>query len=150
LRTVFFPAMELAYAIPISLCLVWGGWLVSQGTVNLGQVTAVTLYAVQLVDPVDRLVSWLDEVQVGATALARILGVELVPPDREQGEQVPDDEHVEVQDVRFAYREGRDVLHGIDLDLRPGERLAVVGPSGPASPRLADCSRGCTRRGPAR
>src|SRR3954469_9038307 len=130
LRTVFFPAMELAYAIPISLCLVWGGWLVSQGTVTLGQVTAVTLYAVQLVDPVDRLVSWLDEVQVGATALARILGVELVPPDREQGERVPDDEHVEVQDVRFAYREGRDVLHGVDLDLRPGERLAVVGPSG--------------------
>ena len=130
LRTVFFPAMELAYAIPISLCLVWGGWLVSEGSANLGQVTAVTLYAVQLVDPVDRLVSWLDEVQVGATSLARILGVELVPPDREQGEQVPDDEHVEVQDVRFAYREGRDVLHGIDLDLRPGERLAVVGPSG--------------------
>ena len=31
LRTVFFPAMELAYAIPISLCLVWGGWLVSAG-----------------------------------------------------------------------------------------------------------------------
>ena len=130
LRTVFFPAMELAYAIPISLCLIWGGWLVSQGSVTLGQVTAVTLYAVQLVDPVDRLVSWLDEVQVGATALSRILGVELVPPDREQGEEVPDDEHVEVQDVRFAYREGRDVLHGIDLDLRPGERLAVVGPSG--------------------
>jgi ABC-type multidrug transport system fused ATPase/permease subunit len=130
LRTVFFPAMELAYAIPISLCLIWGGWLVSNGSATLGQVTAVTLYAVQLVDPVDRLVSWLDEVQVGATALARILGVELVPPDREQGDGVPDDEHVEVQDVRFAYREGRDVLHGVDLDLRPGERVAVVGPSG--------------------
>jgi ABC-type multidrug transport system fused ATPase/permease subunit len=32
--------------------------------------------------------------------------------------------------VRFAYRGTRDVLHGLDLDLRPGERLAVVGPSG--------------------
>ena len=32
--------------------------------------------------------------------------------------------------LRYAYREGHDVLHGIDLDLRPGERLAVVGPSG--------------------
>jgi ABC-type multidrug transport system fused ATPase/permease subunit len=130
LRTFFFPTMELAYAIPISLCLLWGGWLVSRGSVNLAQVTAVTLYAVQLVDPVDRLVSWLDEVQVGATALARILGVELVPPDREEGEEVPADEHVEVHDVRFAYREGRDVLHGVDLDLLPGERVAVVGPSG--------------------
>ena len=130
LRTLFFPTMELAYAIPISLSLIWGGWLVSQGSATLGQVTAVTLYAVQIVDPVDRLVSWLDEVQVGATALARILGVELVPPDRQQGTDVPDDEHVEVHDVRFAYRRDRDVLHGVDLDLRPGERLAVVGPSG--------------------
>jgi ABC-type multidrug transport system fused ATPase/permease subunit len=34
------------------------------------------------------------------------------------------------RDVRFAYVEGRDVLHGIDLDLEPGERVAVVGPSG--------------------
>ena len=130
LRTFFFPSMELAYAIPISVALLWGAWLVSDGRATLGQVTAVTLYAVQIVDPIDRLVSWLDEVQVGATSLARILGVELVPPDRVAGEAVPDDEHVEVHDVRFAYRGDHDVLHGMDLDLRPGERLAVVGPSG--------------------
>ena len=130
LRTFFFPTMELAYAIPVTLSLVWGGWLVAQGSATLGQVTAVTLYAVQVVDPVDRLVSWLDEVQVGATALARILGVEQVPDDRTASDATPADEHLEVHDVRFAYRDDRDVLHGIDLDLRPGERLAVVGPSG--------------------
>jgi ABC-type multidrug transport system fused ATPase/permease subunit len=130
IRTFWFPTMELAYAIPVTLSLVWGGWLVSHGQANLGQVTAITLYAVMIVDPVDRLISWLDEVQVGATALSRILGVELVPPDRVEGDAVPGDEHVRVEDVRFAYRDDRDVLHGIDLDLRPGERLAVVGPSG--------------------
>ncbi|MGH8894000.1 MAG: ABC transporter ATP-binding protein [Actinomycetes bacterium] len=129
LRTIWFPTMELAYAVPVSVSLVWGGWLVAQGHATLGQVTAVTLYAVQVVDPVDRLISWLDEVQVGATALARIIGVELVPDDRVQGDAVPGDERVVVRDVRFAYRD-RDVLHGMDLDLRPGERLAVVGPSG--------------------
>ncbi len=130
LRTFFFPTMELAYAIPVTLSLLWGGWLVSQGNATLAEVTTITLYAVQMVDPVDRLVSWLDEVQVGATALSRILGVELVPDDRVEGDAVPVDEHVRVDDVRFAYRGDRDVLHGIDLDLRPGERLAVVGPSG--------------------
>ena len=129
LRTIWFPTMELAYALPVTLSLVWGGWLVSQDRASLAQVTAVTLYAVQVVDPVDRMISWLDEVQVGATALARILGVDLVPDDRVEGDAVPQDEHVVVEDVRFAYRD-RDVLHGIDLDLRPGERLAVVGPSG--------------------
>jgi ABC-type multidrug transport system fused ATPase/permease subunit len=130
LRTLWFPTMEIAYAVPVTLSLLWGGWLVAGGHTSLAAVTAVTLYAVQIVDPVDRLISWLDEVQVGATALARILGVELVPDDRTATDERPADEHVRVEDVRFAYREGRDVLHGIDLDVRPGERLAVVGPSG--------------------
>jgi ABC-type multidrug transport system fused ATPase/permease subunit len=104
--------------------------LVAGGHATLGTVTAVTLYTVQIVDPVDRLISWLDEVQVGATALARILGVQLVPDDRVAGEQVPAGERLVAEDVRFAYRPGRDVLHGVDVDLVPGERLAVVGPSG--------------------
>ena len=129
LRTLWFPTMELAYAVPVTLAIVWGGWLVSGGQATLAQVTAVTLYAVQVVDPLDRLISWLDEVQVGATALSRIIGVELVPADRVEGAERPEDEHVRVRDVRFAYRD-HDVLHGIDLDLVPGERLAVVGPSG--------------------
>ena len=130
LRTFWFPTMEIAYAVPVTLSLLWGGWLVAGGHASLAAVTAVTLYAVQVVDPVDRLISWLDEVQVGATALARILGVELVPDDRAATGDRPADEHVRVEDVRFAYRDDRDVLHGIDLDVRPGERLAVVGPSG--------------------
>ena len=130
LRTVWFPTMELAYALPVASSLLWGGWLVAGGHASLAQVTAVTLYTVQIVDPVDRLISWLDEVQVGATALSRILGVGLVPDDRTASDAVPADEQVEADDVRFAYRSGRDVLHGVDLRLQPGERLAVVGPSG--------------------
>jgi ABC-type multidrug transport system fused ATPase/permease subunit len=130
LRTWWFPTMEMAYALPVAASLAWGGWLVAGGHATLGTVTAVTLYTVQIVDPVDRLISWLDEVQVGATALARILGVQLVPDDRVAGEEVPAGERLVAEDVRFAYRPGRDVLHGIDVDLVPGERLAVVGPSG--------------------
>ncbi|HSR26207.1 MAG TPA: ABC transporter ATP-binding protein, partial [Candidatus Eisenbacteria bacterium] len=130
LRTVWFPTMELAYALPVATSLLWGGWLVAGGHASLAQVTAVTLYAVQIVDPVDRLISWLDEVQVGTTALSRILGVGMVPDDRTASDAVPADERVAAQDVRFAYRAERDVLHGVDLHLRPGERLAVVGPSG--------------------
>ena len=51
-------------------------------------------YSVQIVDPVDRLISWLDEVQVGAVALQRVLGVELVPDDRVEGDEKPRDEHM--------------------------------------------------------
>ncbi len=130
LRTWWFPTMEMAYALPVAAALAWGTWLVINGHADLGAVTTVTLYSVQIVDPVDRLISWLDEVQVGAVALQRVLGVELVPDDRVAGDEQPRDEHVVAEEVRFAYREGRDVLHGIGVDLVPGERLAVVGPSG--------------------
>ena len=68
LRTVFFPSMELSYLIPTVLTLLAGGWLYAQGTVSLGEVTAATLYVQMLIDPVDRIVSILDELQMGAAS----------------------------------------------------------------------------------
>jgi ABC-type multidrug transport system fused ATPase/permease subunit len=130
LRTVWFPAAELAYFLPVVATLAWGGWLAAQDVVTAGQVTTVVLYMVQIVDPVDRLVSWLDEIQIGATSLARLVGIAHVPPDRQETGERPVDDQVRATDVRYSYREGHDVLHGIDLDLRPAERLAIVGPSG--------------------
>ncbi|MGE5689867.1 MAG: ABC transporter ATP-binding protein [Pseudomonadota bacterium] len=130
LRTVWFPTAEFAYVVPVAAALAWGGWLVANGHATIGEITAVTLYVAQLADPVDRLVSWLDEIQVGATSFARLVGIAAVPPDRTPTEERPDGDRVRADDVRYAYVPGRDVLHGIDLDLEPGERVAVVGPSG--------------------
>ena len=130
LRTVWFPTAELAYILPVVAGLLWGGWLVSAGHASIGEVTAVVLYAQQLVDPVDRLISWLDEIQVGAASFARLVGIAGVPPDRSVSGEQPAGVDLHARDVRYAYVDGRDVLHGIDLDLRPGERVAVVGPSG--------------------
>ncbi|MGZ4457699.1 MAG: ABC transporter ATP-binding protein, partial [Nocardioidaceae bacterium] len=130
LRTVWFPTVEIAYVVPVVVTLFLGGLLYMHGRVTLGQVTAVTLYVQQLIDPVDSLISWLDEVQVGSTSLARLIGVAHVPSDRTATGAAPDDEHLVARDVRYAYTPGRDVLHGVSLDLQPGERLAVVGPSG--------------------
>jgi ABC-type multidrug transport system fused ATPase/permease subunit len=130
LRTIWFPTVEFAYVLPIAATLAWGGWLVYSGRASVGAVTAVSLYVLQLVDPVDRLISWLDEVQVGATSFARLVGVTKVPDDRSATGEEPEGDRLRAEDVRYAYRTGRDVLHGIDLDLQPGERVAVVGPSG--------------------
>ena len=130
LRTVFFPSVEVAYLIPTVATLLFGGWLYTQGSVSLGDVTAATLYVQMLIDPVDRIVSILDELQVGAASLARLLGVAHVPDDRTVSGRVPDGDRIEAEDVRFAYVEGRDVLHGVDLDVGVGERIAMVGPSG--------------------
>jgi len=130
LRTIWFPTVEFAYVLPVAATLAWGGWLVLSDRASIGAVTAVALYVQQLADPVDRLISWLDEIQIGATSFARLVGVSKVPDDRSPTGEEPEHDNVRARDVRYAYAAGRDVLHGIDLDLRPGERVAVVGPSG--------------------
>ena len=61
LRTVWFPSTESAYVVPVVASLLVGGLLALHGHASLAQVTAVTLYFQQLVDPVDRLLGWLDE-----------------------------------------------------------------------------------------
>lgn len=130
LRSVLFPAADLAFWLPVAAVLLWGGWLASNDVVTPGAVAAVALFAVRLIDPVDLLIMWTDEIQVGAASLARIIGVQDVAPDREATDAVPTNEDILVSNVTYAYRPGQDVLHGIDLSLRRGERLAVVGPSG--------------------
>jgi len=130
LRTVFFPNMEIAYLVPTVLTLLFGGYLYTQGQVSLADVTTATLYVQMLIDPVDRIVSILDELQMGAASLARLLGVAQVPDDREVSGVTPTHEKIEAEDVRFSYVDGRDVLHGVSLDVGVGERIAMVGPSG--------------------
>jgi len=68
--------------------------------------------------------------QSGVSSTSRLLGIATVPPDRTATDEQPHDEHLVARDVTFAYRGDRDVLHDVSLDLRPGERLAMVGPSG--------------------
>ena len=122
--------MEIAYLIPTVATLLFGGWLYIQGEVSIGAVTTATLYVQMLIDPVDRIVSILDELQLGAASLARLLGVGQVPDDRVVTGREPDGEHLDARDVRFSYVDGRDVLHGVDLSVAVGERIAMVGPSG--------------------
>jgi ABC-type multidrug transport system fused ATPase/permease subunit len=130
LRSRWFPSIEAGYVVPVVACLAVGGLLALHGRATIAQVTTITLYMQQLVDPLDRLLSWLDELQIGSSSLARLIGVRSVPADRTPSGEVPDGEQLRADDVRFAYRPGHDVLHGINLQVRPGERLAMVGPSG--------------------
>ncbi|MFZ2502569.1 MAG: ABC transporter ATP-binding protein [Nocardioides sp.] len=130
LRTLFFPSMEIAYLLPTVGTLLLGGWLYADGRVTLGAVTAATLYVQMLIDPVDRLVGILDELQMGAASLARLLGVAHVPDDRSVSGRQPAGEKLDAHDVHFSYLPGREVLHGVDLDVAVGERVAMVGPSG--------------------
>lgn len=130
LRTILFPAVDLAFVLAPVAVLVWGGYLASNDYVTLGTVTTIVLYTYQVTGPVWELIFWVDEIQVAATSLARIVGVQLVETDRVERPAQPADEDIAARGLRYAYREGHDVLHSIDLELAAGERLAVVGPSG--------------------
>ncbi|MCW2939389.1 MAG: ABC-type multidrug transport system, ATPase and permease component [Actinomycetia bacterium] len=132
LRTVYFPQIELGYVIPVVATLLIGGLFYIHGMASLAQVTAATLYVQQLIDPIDMLLTWLDELQSGGASLARLLGVASETGGVREGGtgREPDGEQLVASEVRYAYREGHDVLHGVNLTLRPGEKVAVVGPSG--------------------
>ncbi|HHW84280.1 MAG TPA: ABC transporter ATP-binding protein [Actinomycetales bacterium] len=130
LRAVLFPGITFGSVLPTAVAVVWGGWLVSQGWATLGQVSTVALYTVQITGAMAELLMWMDEIQVAGASFSRILGVGQVPSDRTPGGPEPTDSAIRARDVRYAYIEGRDVLHGVSLDIVPGERLAMVGPSG--------------------
>jgi ABC-type multidrug transport system fused ATPase/permease subunit len=130
LRMWWFAPTEFSYVVQVAAALLWCGWLVHDGSLSVGGATTVILYLRQLIDPLDELMSWLDEIQVAATSLARIIGVEEVPDDRQPTGAAPVDDRLVARDVTFAYRADNPVLHGVSLDLKPGERLAIVGPSG--------------------
>jgi ABC-type multidrug transport system fused ATPase/permease subunit len=131
LRMVWIPIVESTYVVPVTAALLVGGLFYLRGGLTIGQLTAAVVYAQMLVDPMDRLLGWVDELQVGGASLARLLGVSDERPQEEADEgATPVGSRVELRDVRFSYVAGREVLHGVDLTLTPGERLAVVGPSG--------------------
>ncbi|SCF08114.1 ATP-binding cassette, subfamily C [Micromonospora purpureochromogenes] len=137
LRTVFFSVVEASYPLPVAAALLVGGYLLSRGDVSLGAVVAAALYLQQAIEPLDRLLLWMEQAQRGFASFARVLGVGLVPPEAPGTARTPRDERLVVRGARFSYAAGHDVLHGIDLEVRPGERLAVVGPSGAGKSTLA-------------
>lgn len=136
LRTAFFPVTEAAYVIPLVLTVFLGGLLHLSGHLSIGAVTAAALYAQLLVAPVDVVLSWLDELQLGGASMARLIGVGDVEPSPIT-EKVPRDARIVADGLSFSYPAGHEVLRGIDLLLEPGSRLAVVGPSGAGKSTLA-------------
>jgi len=130
LRYEMFLSTGLAYQLPLVFALILGTWGYGNGWVTLGQIAATTLYLQQVTGPLEMVVQSLNQMQGGISSTERLLGIAEVPPDRTPTDEQPTGTHLVGRDLTFAYRPGRDVLHDVTLDLRPGERLAMVGPSG--------------------
>lgn len=130
LRTVLFPVVEFSYIAPVAGILLLGAALRDTGAVTTGAVVACALYFWKLSEPLDKVLLWLDQLQRSNASFARVEGIGQVDAPVVTGGGRPQDDRIDVVDVRYAYQGERDVLHGVDLTVRPGERLAVVGPSG--------------------
>jgi ABC-type multidrug transport system fused ATPase/permease subunit len=141
----FLAWLDTAAVLPVVALLLLGGWAYRAGLVGVGEVTAVVLYAGALAEPLNEVLGWMDELQVGHAALRRVLGVRLVPPDPGDPGLVPRGRHIRLRGVRFGYRTEQEVLHGIDLDIWPGERVVVVGPSGAGKSTLGRLLAGINR-----
>ncbi|BDH05293.1 ABC transporter ATP-binding protein [Streptomyces seoulensis] len=130
LRSVLFPVINAVHVIVLGSALMVGGFFVLRGWMDVGQLTTGALIAQMLVDPINLILRWYDEVQVAQVSLARLVGVRDIEPDAGDASLVPDGRHVHADRVHFAYREGVDVLREVSLRVAPGTRLALVGPSG--------------------
>ncbi|MFE4700988.1 ABC transporter ATP-binding protein [Streptomyces sp. NPDC056738] len=137
LRSVFFPAVETSYVVPVVAVLLVGGSLHARGTLSLGTVVAATLYLHRLAEPLDQILSQVEQLQSSGASFARVEGLAGAPRAVPAGSPVPADDRIDVTGVRYAYERGGEVLRGVDLTVRPGERLAVVGPSGAGKTTLS-------------
>ncbi|MFI8236372.1 ABC transporter ATP-binding protein [Streptomyces sp. NPDC085866] len=130
LRSVLFPVINAVHVIVLGSVLMVGGAFVLQGWIGVGQLTTGALVAQMLVDPVNLILRWYDEVQVAQVSLARLVGVRDIEPDTGDASLAPGGRDVHADRVHFGYREGVDVLRKVSLQVAPGTRLALVGPSG--------------------
>jgi ATP-binding cassette subfamily C protein len=129
LRSVLFPAVDVCHVLPVVAVLLVGGVLFAHGAVTLGAVATAALYLQQLTTPLNTILWRVEQLQSSTAAFARVEGLAANAPSPPA--PAPRGEQVAVRDVHFGYA-GHDVdaLRGVDLDLRPGERIALVGPSG--------------------
>ncbi|MGW9135588.1 ABC transporter ATP-binding protein [Streptomyces sp. NPDC055681] len=133
LRSVLFPAVDISYVVPVAGVLLIGGVLHSHGAMSLGAVVASALYLRQLSQPLDTILQRVEQLQSSSASFARVEGIGVVTHVPSARSRTPADDRIAVTGVHYAYGGGgddADVLHGVDLTVRPGEHVAIVGPSG--------------------
>ncbi|MFD5183361.1 ABC transporter ATP-binding protein [Streptomyces sp. NPDC058372] len=145
LRSVLFPAVDVSYVVPVVGVLLVGGVLHDHGTMSLGAVVASALYLRQLSQPLDTVLQQMEQLQSSGAAFARVEGLGAVARAPLPAPRTPADDRIEVAGARYAYEGASDVLHGVDLTVRPGERLAIVGPSGAGKTTLGRLLAGVDR-----
>lgn len=113
--------------------LIAGGFFLSKGFIQVGDYTAFTISVGLFIGPVMTLIGFMEQYQNGVTGFQRFLEIMDAEPEKDD----PDAEemkvaegHIEFKNVNYSYSEGEEVLKNVSLDIKKGEKFALVGPSG--------------------
>ena len=152
----FNAVMEFFLCILSAAVIAAGGVLIMRGQMDTVDLITFSLYITTFVNPVRKLSTFAELFANGTAGLGRFVELMRTEPAMKDA---PDacalgrvEGRVDVDHVSFAYQDGLDVLHDVDLHIRPGETVAVVGPSGGGKstlcqliPRFYDVTDGAIR-----
>lgn len=144
LSAFFLPIVLSLGSIATGAALVAGGRAVAVGGITVGTLFLFVTYSRQFFEPIQELAAWLAEMQTAQAAAERILGLVRTVPEIRDGPDVipgaaPDGfATIELRGVGFAYGDGPKVIDGIDLVVRAGETIALVGPTGAGKTTLVN------------
>ena len=137
----YLPIIELSGALTTAAAVGVGGWLVHRGSVTIGIVTFFLLTLSNLFEPVQQLSQLFNTVQsagAGLHKLYELLDTAPDVPERKNAVELPSGGSVVVDGISFRYaKSGPWVLREVSLTIAPGERLALVGPTGAGKSTLA-------------
>ena len=143
-RSVFMPFLTFATALGTLIVWGYGGYLViSDGTLTVGDLVAFLYYLNQFYNPLRSLSAFSDVVQQAATAAERIFEILDTPPENNQDgrQQFASRElegDIEFKEVHFSYDNSEQVLTGINVKIRAGEMIGLVGASGSGKTTMAN------------
>lgn len=137
----FGRAINGAELVGLACVLITGFLLVRDGSVTVGDATAAALYFHRAFDPVGMLLVLVDDFQEAATALARLAGVTTLDPAKPH-EPHGDEPEIHLDGVHHAYVDDHPVVHGIDLRIAPGEKVALIGTTGAGKTTVARIAAG--------
>jgi ATP-binding cassette subfamily B protein len=139
--TWYFGLVEFIGVLSVALILGVGGWLVHENVVSVGTVTAFVLLLGNLFEPVQQLSQLYNTVQSAAASLHKLYGlIDAVPDVAEHPRPtaLPATGALAAHDVTFCYDGAtRRAVQHVSLTIAPGERLALVGPTGAGKSTVA-------------